>query len=132
MICGFDEINQFFIDSSKASSNSISFVITIIWILLMNVFIAFVCLHYFKTSWNIIELPTDLYTSEMYLEVKKSKRGRSYTFAFFIRRLAISSLVVFSVGRLSFTVIITLFSLIQFVNLNPYWEKKIISNKYNL
>ena len=117
MIWGFDEINQYFNNYPESGKNPTSFIITMIWVILMNIFTLFVCWHYFKTSWKINEDPLDKFTSEMYLEVKKTRRGRSYTFVFFLRRLAISTIVVFSVGRMSFTYIIWIFSLIQFLTI---------------
>ena len=112
-IWGLDEINQYFSNYIESGQNLISFIIASIWMLLMNIFMVFVWWHYFKTSWKINDEPRDNFTSEIYLEVKQTKRGRSYTLVFFVRRLAISTLVVLSVGRVNFITIIWLFSLIQ-------------------
>ena len=102
MIWGIDEINKYFSNYSESNKNPASLIITVFWMILMNAFAIFVSWHYFKTSWNINENQTDKFTSEIYLDVKKDRRGRSYTFAFILRRLAISALVVLSVGRLNF------------------------------
>ena len=114
LIGGNNEIN-YYLNGGKLNYFSSSF--ALLYMTAIVVFLVFVVLHYLVTSWRNQISHIDTYCKELYADVRPSKYSRAYSTIYFIRRLFISWWVVFSVDRFGIIIVLSSFSLIQFINL---------------